>query len=479
VLTAVLIFYLALSLGIGFYTGGRAKSATDFLIAGRQLGLGLITATMSAVQIGAGVVLGGAEVAATSGVWPGLWYGIGCGGGLILAGLLVAARLRRLGGVVPLDFFGKRFGERRWVRIWAWLTNIPSLMGILVAQLLAAGSVLSIFGMDFRHGVILISVVLLFYSVMAGMWGVVLVDLVQVIIIVIGLVAATVVTLFKLGSMHSVSSLLATPFIPPGMGSKAVFLIVPFLLATSVSQNAFMRYQSAQTAKIAQWGSILAGCIVIFVSFCTALLGAAGHVLYPAVAYASVLPHTVSSVLPQIVGGIVVAGLLGATMNAGSSMLLGLAGSMSRDFYNMVLRPKKALDELEYGRLVSRATIVASLVAATLLAFSAKGILSTMILFNYPYMGSLLIPLLLGVLWKGGTTKGAFASMLVGGAVAVASLLVGELGWKTAWFNEDLGLFVAYGASALAFVAVSRLTRIPVADEPRLSTVPMLEGVDQ
>ncbi len=471
-LTAVLIFYLALSLGIGFYTRGRAKSATDFLIAGRQLGLGLSTATMSAVQIGAGVVLGGAEVAATSGLWPGVWYGIGCGGGLILAGLLVAARLRRLGGVVPLDFFGQRFGERRWARIWAWISNIPSMMGILIAQLLAAGSVLAGLGMDFRHGVILIAVVLLFYSVMAGMWGVVLVDLVQVVIIVIGLVAATVVTLFKLGSMHSVSSLLATPFVPPGMASKAVFLIVPFLFAISVSQNAFMRYQSARTAEIAQWGSIFAGCIVLFISFCAALLGAAGHVLYPAVAYASVLPHTVSSVLPQIMGGIVVAGLLGAAMNAGSSILLGLAGSMSRDFYNMVLQPKKALDELKYGRLVSRATIVIALVVATLLAFSAKGILPTMILFNYPYMGSMLIPLLLGVLWRGGTTKGAFASMFVGGAVAVASLLVGAVGWRTAWFNVDLGLLIAYGASALAFVAVSKLTRIPVVEEPRLSTAP-------
>jgi SSS family solute:Na+ symporter len=462
-LTAVLVFYLALSLGIGFYIKRRAKKASDFLIAGRQLGLPLTTATLAAVQIGAGVVLGSSEVAAASGVWPGLWYGLGCGGGLILAGVLVAARLRHLGGVVPLDFFAKRYGKERWVRVWAWLSNIPSLMGILVAQLIAAGSVLSVFGFDFKHGVILISAVLLFYSVMAGMWGVVLVDFVQVGIIILGIPLVTIVSIFKLGSIHAVSSLLATPFVPAGMGSQAVFLIVPFLLAISVSYNAFMRYQSARSARTAQWGCILAGIMVIFVSFCTALSGAAGHLMYPKVSYSAVLPHTISSVLPPVLAGVVVAGLLGAAMNSGSSLLIGLAGCFSRDFYNMVLHPTESLDELKYARLVSRATIAVALAAAVMIAFVAKGILPTMILFNYPYMGSLLIPLLGGVLWRGANIKGAFASMLAGGCIAMAALFMGAAGWRAAWFNVDLGLMIAYAVSAVVFVIVSQLTKVTAA----------------
>lgn len=111
------------------------------IIAGRNVNLVLTTATLAAMQIGAGVIQGGSEQGAQSGIWPGMWYGIGCGGGLVLAGLLAASKLRTRGGFVPLDFFGVRYGERRWVRVWAWLSNIPGLQGIFVAQIMAAGSV--------------------------------------------------------------------------------------------------------------------------------------------------------------------------------------------------------------------------------------------------------------------------------------------------------------------------------------------------
>ena len=48
--------------------------------------------------------------------------------------------------------------------------------------------------------------------------------------------------------------MLSTPFIPAGMGSRAVFLIVPFLLSISVSYDAFMRYQSSKSGSRGQMG---------------------------------------------------------------------------------------------------------------------------------------------------------------------------------------------------------------------------------
>lgn len=241
-LAAVVIFYLVAMVAIGVYLSKRVKYTSDFLIAGRKLGLVLTTATLAAVQLGAGVILGGAELGAESGVWPGMWYGIGCGGGLILAGLLVASRLRERGGFVPLDFFGDRYGERKGVRIWSWLSNIPSLLGIFVAQIMAAGSIFSVFGFNYTHGVIIIGIVIMLYSVMGGMWGVVVTDLIQLSIIILGIPLVALVALLKLGDIGTVSSVFSTPFIPTGMHSRAVFLIIPFLLSISVSYDAFMRY---------------------------------------------------------------------------------------------------------------------------------------------------------------------------------------------------------------------------------------------
>jgi SSS family solute:Na+ symporter len=95
---------------------------------------------------------------------------------------------------------------------------------------------------------------------------------------------------------------------------------------------------------------------------------------------------------------------------------------------------------------------------AILVAFRAKGILQTIIIFNYPYMGSMLVPLLIGVLWKEATHQGAFAAMATGGVIGVGSFL---LGIPSPWQGKvsiDLGLFIAYFLSLLVFVLVSLWT---------------------
>lgn len=471
-LIAVVIIYLIGTVVIGLFLSKRVKSASDFLIAGRNLGLLLTTATLAAIQLGAGVILGGAELGAESGVWPGTWYGIGCGGGLILAGLLVASKLRRHGGFVPLDFFGDRYGERKWVRIWAWFSNIPSLLGIFVAQIMAAGSIFSVFGFSYTHGVIISGVVIMLYSVMGGMFGAAVINFMQLGIIVLGIPLVTIMALIKLGDVGTVtaSSILSTPFIPAGMFSRSVFIILPFFLAVSVSYDAFMRYQSAKSGKIAKWGCILAGIIVILISLCVGLIGAVGRIVFPTLENAAVLPKMVQTTLPPVLAGLVVSALLAAAMSSGNCLLISLAGCFSRDLYNKVLNPSAKLDELKYSKAISRATIVVMLVVGIVIAFYAKGILYTIIIFNYPYMGSMLVPLLGGVLWERATAKGALAALPVGGTIGVVAFFGGFPGPIQGLFNIDLGLLIAYSVSALVFVTVSLMTseKGPKLDKTRM-----------
>ena len=458
---AVIFFYFVATIAIGLYLSTRVKKASDFLVAGRQLGLPLTTATLAAIQLGAGVILGGSELGAGSGVWPGMWYGIGCGGGLILAGFLVAAKLRRQKGYVPLDFFGVRYGERKWVRVWGWLSNIPSLLGIFVAQIMAAGSIFSVFGFSYSKGVILSGIAIMLYSVLGGMWGVAVTNFVQLGIIVLGIPLVAIVALDKLGDVSTVSvgSIFEAPFVPAGMFTQAVFIIIPFLLSISVSYDAYMRYQSAKSASVAKWGCILGGIIVIVISFCVGLIGSVGRILHPAAENAAVLPKVVETALPPVLAGLVVSALLAAAMSTGNCLLVSIAGSFSRDLYNKVFHPEKKLDDLKHSKTISRVVVVGALVAGILIAFHAKGILYTIIIFNYPYMGSMLVPLLGGVLWNRATARGAVAAMLTGGAIGVISFVVGMPGPFQGLFNIDLGLFVAYAVSAVVFVVVSLMTQ--------------------
>ena len=288
-------------------------------------------------------------------------------------------------------------------------------------------------------------------NVMSGMWGVVAVDFVQVLVIVVGIPLAAGAALAS-AEAGTASSLLATPFVPAGMGTRAVFLITPFLFSISVSYDAFIRYQSARTARIAKWGCILAGVLVVAISFCSALIGAAGKRAFPAVADGSVLTHVITSTLPPVLGGVVVSALLAAAMSTANALLISMAGCFSRDFYNKVLHPKAELDDLPHATLYARLSVAASLVVGVAVALEARGILDTIIIFNYPYMASLLVPLLGGLLWPRATTRGAYAAMAVGGAIGIAAFAAGVPGPFHGLFNIDLALLVAFAVSAVVFV---------------------------
>jgi SSS family solute:Na+ symporter len=447
-------FYLVAMIAVGVFLSRRVQSASDFLLAGRKLGLALTTATLAAVQLGAGVILGGAELGAEAGAWPGMWSGIGCGAGLFVAGF-VASRMRSEGSYVPLDYFGRRYGEIKAVRVWAWLSNIPSLLGIFVAQVMASGYVFTLFGYSYTQGVWAAGVVIMVYSVVAGMWGAVVTDFIQVGIIMLGMPVVLFAVTGQASANLSVAGLLSTPFVPDGMETRAVFIILPFLLSISVSYDAFMRYQSARSNAVAKWGCILAGFLVVGISFCAGLVGAAGKAIHPELENGSVLPHMIQTSLSPVLAGVVLSALLAAAMSSANCLLLSLAGCFSRDLYNKVLNPTKTLDELPRATLLSRAVVVGAVLVGILVALQARGILYTMIIFNYPYMGSMLVPLLGGVLWRGATTKAAIAAMVVGGIVGLVSFLAGIPGPIEGAFNVDLGLLVAYAAAGVVFVGVS------------------------
>lgn len=458
-LTAVIVVYLLGTLVVGAVLSSRIKRASDYLVAGRNLGLALSTASLAAVQIGAGVVLGGAETGAGAGIWPGVWYGIGCGLGLILAGLFAAEKMRNLGGIVPIDFFAVRYGEHRGVRMWAWLSNIPSLLGIFAAQMMASGAVLSgSVGISFQTAVLIVGAVIFFSNVMSGMWGVVAADFFQVSIIAIGIPLTAAAAMGQVDTA-AIGQVLSTPFIPEGMGSRAVFLITPFLFSIAVSYDAFIRYQSARSGQIAKWACILSGILVLAVAFCAALIGAMGKRAFPAVADGQVLMHVVTSTLPPVLAGVVVSALLAAAMSTANALLISLSGCFSRDFYNKVLNPSAELDDLPNATLYARLAVAVSLVLGVGIALQARGILDTIIIFNYPYMGSMLVPLLGGLLWTGATRQGAFAAMFVGGAIGVAAFAAGVPGPFNGAFNIDMALLGAFAVSAVVFVGVSLATK--------------------
>jgi len=459
VLLSCLLYFVVL-ICVGFWAKNRNKKATDFLVAGRKVGLLMTATTVAAVQVGAGVVLGGASTGFQYGVWPGMYYALGCGGGCILAGLFIAKKMRQKDGVVPMDFFEARFGRYKIVRFWAWLSNVPSLLGIFIAQMLACGSILAAFGVPFWMGVAACALIILIYSSIGGLWSVIAGDFIHVGIMLIGIPVAAIAVLLKVSAtgVPAFSTVFGTPFIPAGLFTKFIYLVTPFLIAISVSYDAFMRYQSSKDGETAKWGLIIGGILTTVFGIFASAIGVGGHILHPEIK-SGVFANTVAGSLNPILAGIVIAAALGAAMSSGNGLLICMGASFSKDLYNKILHPDKDIDELPLSKPIARLTIVIACVVGVLFTFKLTNILDAIILFSYPYMGSMLIPLLAGILYKGATIRGVFSAMIVGGIIGVACFLAGIPGPLNNWVNPDMGLFYAYGASLVVMLVVSKFDR--------------------
>jgi SSS family solute:Na+ symporter len=198
---------------------------------------------------------------------------------------------------------------------------------------------------------------------------------------------------------------------------------------------------------------------VIAISFFAALVGAAGSTLDPTIEGRSVVPAMIQLTLSPLVAGVVLTALLAAAMSTANSLVLSVASSCSRDLYNKVLHPDKALDDLRWVKVLSRFVVTISALLGIQIALNFEGILHTMIVFSLPYMASMLVPLLGGLLWSRGTVKGAYSAMFVGGAVGVAAFAVSVPGPFEGLFSSDLALLVAWSLSAMTFVFVSLFTQ--------------------
>jgi SSS family solute:Na+ symporter len=461
VMTAI---YMLVLIGAGFVGKKRAKNVNDFLVCGRNLGVFMTANTIAATQIGAGVIVGGASTGGQLGVWPGMYYALGCGLGCIVAGIFIAGKMRAANAIVPMDYFEKRFGTNPVIRGWAWLSNVPSLLGIFVAQLLACGSILAAFGIPFWVGVVVCAAITLIYSSMGGMWSVAIGDSIQLIIIVIFIPVAAIFALGALGDTGvSASAIFATPFIPQGLFTKLVYMVSPMLVSIAVSYDSFMRYQSARSVETAKWGCIIGGIITIIIGTFASTVGAAGHQLFPDAE--GIFAYTIAQTSPLVIAALVIVAVLAAAMSSANGLLICMSASFSKDLYNGIFHPDKKLEELPQAKNIARWTIIIGCIVGALITFKLTNILDAIILFNYPYMGSMLVPLYAALLSKNATRRGCYVAMVFGAVIGVVCFL-GGLGILPV--NADMGLFAAYIVSAVVMFAVSasdRANKVPMVEQ--------------
>ena len=191
-LLTLVIAYLIVTIAIGLWAARRVKTTADFAIAGRHLPLFMIITTTFATWFGSEVVLGIPAKFVEGGLNAIVEDPFGAGMCLVLVGIFFAARLYKLDLLTISDYYRERFG--RVIEILCSIIIIISYLGWVAAQVTALGlmfNLLSGGAVSIPMGMVIGTVSILTYTLFGGMWSVAVTDLVQMIILVLGLSAVS------------------------------------------------------------------------------------------------------------------------------------------------------------------------------------------------------------------------------------------------------------------------------------------------
>ncbi len=200
---------------------------------------------------------------------------------------------------------------------------------------------------------------------------------------------------------------------------------------------------------------------VLISLFVAVFIGVVGRVLYPDAlttdsASENVFILLATNLLPPLLAGLVMAGILAATISSSDSYLLIAASAFSKNIYQGIFR-RKATDRQVL--LVSRVTLLVITLIAVVIALDEKSVIFTLVSFAWAGFGATFGPLMImSLFWKRINRAGAVAGMISGGAtVFLWKLVIRPLGGV--W--DIYELLPAFLISCLCIIAVSLMTAPP------------------
>jgi solute:Na+ symporter, SSS family len=452
------ILYLALTIGIGLYAARKVSSTKDYLIAGRSLPLYINMATVFATWFGAETVL---SVSATfakdglNGVPADPFGAMSC---LIFVALFFAKAFYRMDLLTLGDFYRKRFNSK--IEVVVSSVIVISYLGWTSAQLTALGLVLWVIsggGINLTEAIVLGTVIVMFYTIWGGMWSIAYTDLLQTVVIIIGLfIVAWFVGDLAGGASNVIAKAHADGKLDlwPKGDAKEWFAFVAAWATLAIGsipqQDVFQRVTSAKDEKTAVRGTLIGGVVYFFVAFLPMFIAYAALMIEPnlvnlfkgddAREIQRILPDIILQKTPLWIQVLFFGALLSAILSTASGALLAPTALFS----NNVLKPFMPSMSDEKLLKVVRITLVIFTCAALVFAINSRSTMYEMVQNAYKVtMAGAFAPLVFGLFWRKTTSAGAAISIFVGLASWIAMELLIKDGMETIWPPQMVGLLFA------------------------------------
>ena len=434
------IAYLMVSIGIGLVAATRVKNTKDYAVAGRHLPLPVVMATVFATWFGAEAVFGVSATFVQEGLNGVAADPFGSSMCLIIAGFFFSTQLYKLNIITLGDFYRMRYN--RTVEVLTTIAIVISYLGWVAAQIKALGLIFNMIthgAVSEEAGMILGTAIVLTYTTLGGMLSVAVLDFVQMIVVIGGLLYIGNIVSGMTGGVAPVIEHARAAgkldFFPKGAD---VWVWITFLggwmtmmLGSIPQQDVFQRITSAKSAKIALWGSILGASVYFCFTFVPMFIAYAATLIDPAVFgklvtedSQRVLPTLVLTHTPLLAQAIFFGAVLSAIMSCSSATLLAPSVSFAE---NIVKGYLPHLSDKGFLK-VMRICLVGF--ACMVLVYALNSELSIFGMVESAYkitLAGAFIPLLFGAFWKRATSQGALAAIIGGiGSWVLIEVLIGE-----------------------------------------------------
>lgn len=432
----IVVLFGVLWVGIGLRVARRVHHSDDYLVAGRNVGVALGSATILATWVTGNTILAAPESSYRFGVLGVLGYALG-GGIAVLAFAPLAHRIRRalpFGRTVG-DFFRLRFDQKNY-RLFLVLLIVWDL-GWLLTQGMGAGILLeSVFGIDFHTGLILTVALVTAYVTLGGMVSVLSTDFMQtmLIMVVVFIFPAWIFLQANPQDVFTGMQQLTPDKLSLSLPAGVLFLaVIPLIYTGEVfMDNTFWQRAFALRPNTIRRTFTFAGVGWMFVPVATGVLAwvALGTGLEPTAGVNSVAPLVVAEYAGQAGAVLFLCLIWAALASTMSALLNAVAGIFMNDVYNNFIRPGASDRELlTAGRVL---TVVAAAVTIAVAWPKPLTMLTLLILLGV-INAAYIPPIVMGLFFPRTNRHGAFWGALVG--TVVGFFFFGNGGFELLWFR--------------------------------------------
>lgn len=444
---AALLAYILFQLGICYWASRRIRNEADYILAGRNVGLGLAMFSLFATWFGAETVMGSSAAVAESGLSGSRADPFGYTLCLLLMGLLVAGQLRKKNYVTCGDFYRERFS--RPVEILAVLTMLPSSIFWAAAQTLAFGQVLSVvLGSEIATALLLSTALVIVYTVIGGMWGDVITDFIQGCVLIAGLVVLLVFVFMQAGGVGP-----ALASIQPSQLSftapDETFLarldtwIVP-VLGSLAAQEALGRLLATTNARVARNAAFTGAGLYLVIGAIPVLIALiAAHFDLTLDHRDEFLPALARSLLPPALFALFIGALVSAILSTINTTLLTFSSLLA---HNIILPRLGHLSEKRKVYLI-RVMVAVAGVLSYFIATGGKNIYELVQVSSSFGSAGLVVVLLAGLWFRKGSATTAGLTLITGLAMTLLGTYV--FTWEAPFIYAMLGCALVFALGCL------------------------------